>query len=60
MEHSQLIGGDFREEIFRFAGGLVGFPFPDRAAQVELDEINAFIREFYDPENFAMLKVSPP
>jgi predicted Zn-dependent peptidase len=31
----------------------------DRTARVPLDEINAFIREFYDPAGFAMLKVSP-
>jgi predicted Zn-dependent peptidase len=32
----------------------------DRTARIELHEINAFIREFYDPEQFAMLKVAPP
>ena len=31
----------------------------DRAAKTPLAEINAFIREFYDPRQFAMVKVSP-
>jgi len=31
----------------------------DRAAEVRLDEINAFIREFYDPAAFTMLRAVP-
>jgi zinc protease len=31
----------------------------DRAAALPLDEINAFVREFYDPTRFTMLVVSP-
>jgi predicted Zn-dependent peptidase len=31
----------------------------DRAAQLPLSEINAFIREFYDPRRFTMVLVSP-
>jgi predicted Zn-dependent peptidase len=31
----------------------------DRAAQVGLDEINAFTREFYDPSLFKMIEISP-
>ena len=31
----------------------------DRASRLTLDEINAFIREFYDPAVFSMLRVVP-
>jgi predicted Zn-dependent peptidase len=31
----------------------------DRAAEVSLEEINAFIRRFYDPGEFTMVRVAP-
>lgn len=37
-----------------FRDGLV-----DRAARVPLEEINAFIRRFYDPTRFSLLQVAP-
>lgn len=31
----------------------------ERAAALTLDEVNAFVRRFYDPENFTMIRVRP-
>ena len=31
----------------------------DKAAALSLDEINAFIRDFYDPSQFSMVKAVP-
>jgi len=37
----------------------IGLQHMDQAEQLSLDEINAFIREFFDPERFAMVHVVP-
>lgn len=55
---SQILDRHLRERRHGLPTGFYD-DLIDRAAAVPLSEINAFIREFYDPRGFEMVKIMP-
>jgi predicted Zn-dependent peptidase len=54
----QILGRFMMERRLGLASGFLDEQI-EQASRLSLDEINAFIREFYDPEQFSMLRAVP-
>jgi len=54
----QILGRYMDERRFDLAPGYFD-ALVDRASKLTLDEVNAFIRDFYDPAQFSMIRAVP-